>query len=287
MAEDWAEALEPCLPSLADTDVLPRTCVLDIISSIDASRPVNEQHDQKAAGTSRLLRLQLADARGTQCGAFEYRPLGSVPCLGPGARVRVGQGTRVAGGMLLLTPEATSWSGSPSPSAAAPAAEADGPPRFKPFVPPASGAPSPATAARQPPPPSSVPPASQAPAPAAPAPAAAAVRPPPRPSPTPAAVSRASPATSKPTRAAAPPAPQAPPTVPTAPALDPGLVADLLDSGLTLAEVYATYGLPPPPSASGPASSGVSSGGGQCGARSAGSKGKGGGGKGRTRLQGY
>ena len=269
---------------MADGTVLDQPLDLEILNCVDAGRPVSKQEQNGTGSSKRLLRLQLAAADASQCGAFEYQPLGEIAasCLQPGARVRIDRDTRLVGGMLLLTPGRTDFLGGGQamerpPATATPVAD-DAAPQFTPLpksdssnarakasfvapgdtssqadtaAPPPSGpAAHPASAPATPPPMSSSQPAAHltkplaapSPRPAQPPPAEKAVQAP-----------RALTARPPPVGQPAPPRrvpPVAPPpaAAPATPGLDPELVADLLSTGLSLAEVHATLGLPPPPS---------------------------------------
>ena len=223
-----------CLPSLADVSTLPHECLLEVLSAVDASRALTSPINNESSSSRRLLRLQLTDGN-AQCGAFEYKPLGAVgkAYLRRGAKIKIKLGTRVAGGMLLLVPELTEWFSAAPLDAAAGAATvdvSDAAPRFTPLpdnpTPPPQkpAAPPPPAAAPAPPPPPQQQPSQQQPSQPKPPPPKP---PPPKPPPP------------------KPPPPQAP-TAPTAPALDPELIEQLLATGLSLADVHASLGLPPP-----------------------------------------
>ena len=219
-----------CLPSLADVSTLPHECLLEVLSAVDASRALTSPINNESSSSRRLLRLQLTDGN-AQCGAFEYKPLGAVgkAYLRRGAKIKIKLGTRVAGGMLLLVPELTEWFSAAPLDAAAGAATvdvSDAAPRFTPLpdnpTPPPQkpAAPPPPTAAPAPPPPPQQQPSQPKPPPPKP--------PPPKPPPP------------------KPPPPQAPPATQTAPTLDPELIEQLLATGLSLADVHASLGLPAP-----------------------------------------
>lgn len=341
------------LPALAEVVSLPSACELEVLSCVDASAPIGSQRDL-AEGSARLLRFQLSDGV-SQCGAFEYRPLGKLDekMLRPGATIRIAAGTRVAGGMLLMTQEEVEWislgrapvlapyagdssysaaeiaprfsppsltpaagtapasrvsycNGSGTASTASAVAVTEEAPHShnkvssvsasagpdKPHRPDSRAPPSPASAVHAAPPAPA--PAPPPPPPRAPPPAAA-VTPAPPPASRPAA---AAPPTSRPVVAAPPPtravsAPKpspasATPAAPAAPSLDTELVSDLLATGLSLAEVHATLGLPPPAGAPGSAAAGAAAGaargrGGQ--AKGAGAPPSSGGGRGRGRKR--
>lgn len=93
-------------------------CVLEIISCVDASKPLHRQPLQHQGATQggktspaatnvverRLLRMQLTDGV-SQCGAIEYMPLGNKSSWLPGETLTILAATRCVGGMLLLQPE--------------------------------------------------------------------------------------------------------------------------------------------------------------------------------------
>ena len=102
---------QPCLPELGETQtILTHELNLQIVSAFDAGVPAHASH---ASSGSRLIRLQLTDARSSQCGAFEYQSLGHVPeeSITPGAKLRVKSGARFVRGMLLLEPSVIEFLG--------------------------------------------------------------------------------------------------------------------------------------------------------------------------------
>ena len=134
-------------------DVAGTSVTYEILSCIDVSQPAlstssgrgdaesdgQTRHSQKTVETQRrLLRLQLTDGK-SQCGAFEWQPLGSVSpsYLRPHSQIRLGPATRCVKGMLLLTPEDVEFLGGgegepPSKAAEVESHGGDRPPRFTP-----------------------------------------------------------------------------------------------------------------------------------------------------------
>ena len=94
------------LPSSPDATWVDETgegLLLQVVSAVNAGVPA---HGATSSTATRLLRLQLTDGH-SQCGAFEYKPLGTLDAARttPGAKLLVTTGARFVGGMLLLEPE--------------------------------------------------------------------------------------------------------------------------------------------------------------------------------------